>query len=157
MAKSQSRKSSTASGGYTNRIVDDVMSLASSLLRNRKDSGAEKLHTLAEATREYAASMTDLPNLREHVASASESIEGLSDYVMHTDVEHMVTDAGAFARRYPFATLGVTIAAGVVASRILLPARAAKPSRTKSRTTKRPVKQTARTRRGTNGHVQPNA
>jgi ElaB/YqjD/DUF883 family membrane-anchored ribosome-binding protein len=157
MAKSQSRKTSTTSGGYTNRIVDDVMSLASSLLRNRKDSGAEKLHTLAEATREYAASMTDLPNLREHVASASESIEGLSDYVMHTDVEHMVTDAGAFARRYPFATLGVTIAAGVVASRILLPTRVTPAAKSKPRASKRPVKQAARTRRGTNGHVQPNA
>ena len=133
------------------------MSLASSLLRNRKDSGAEKLHTLAEATRAYAASMTDLPNLREHVASASESIEGLSDYVMHTDVEHMVTDAGAFARRYPFATLGVTIAAGVVASRILLPARPARTSTAKSSTVRKPKKQATRSRRGTNGHVQPHA
>lgn len=46
------------------RIFDDVLSLAGTLARGRKDLGADKLHSLASLTRDYAASMTDLPNLQ---------------------------------------------------------------------------------------------
>jgi len=62
-----------------------------------------------------------MPKLRSQVASASESIEGLADYIMHTEIEHMVADAGTFARRHPLATIGVTVAAGVIASRLMRP------------------------------------
>jgi ElaB/YqjD/DUF883 family membrane-anchored ribosome-binding protein len=155
MAKAKQTKSSKGREGLSNRIIDDALALAGTLLRSRKEFGAEKLRSLAEATRDYATSMTDLPNLRVHVASASESIDGLADYVMHTDIEHMVTDAGTFARRYPFATLGVTVAAGVVATRLLRPTVVVVKPRT--RAARKPIKQTSRTRRGTNGHAQPHA
>lgn len=101
------------------RIFDDVLALAGTLARGRKDLGADKLHSLASLTREYAASMTDLPNLRVQVASAADSLEGVADYVMHTDIEQMVGDAGTFARRHPLATLAVTVAAGMAASRLM--------------------------------------
>ena len=101
------------------RIFDDVLALAGTLARGRKDLGADKLHSLASLTREYAASMTDLPNLRVQVASAADSLEGAADYVMHTDIEQMVGDAGTFARRHPLATLAVTVAAGMAASRLM--------------------------------------
>jgi hypothetical protein len=101
------------------RIFDDVLALAGTLARGRKDLGADKLHSLASLTRDYAASMTDLPNLRVQVASAADSLEGVADYVMHTDIEQMVGDAGTFARRHPLATLAVTVAAGMAASRLM--------------------------------------
>ena len=119
MAKAQRKASKTEREGMTYRIFDDVLALATTLLRSRKDYGAAKLQSLAEATRGYAASMTDLPNLRTQVACASESIEGMADYVLHTDVEHMAGDAVLFARRQPLATLGIAVAAGVVASRLM--------------------------------------
>lgn len=116
------------------RIFDDVLALAGTLARGRKDMGADKLHSLASLTREYAASMTDLPNLRVQVASAADSLEGVADYVMHTDIEQMVGDAGTFARRHPLATLAVTVAAGMAASRLMQ---------------RQPVKMTAGSRRKT--------
>jgi hypothetical protein len=112
------RNTSGAPNG-SRRIFDDVLALAGTLARGRKDLGADKLHSLASLTREYAASMTDLPNLRVQVASAADSLEGVADYVMHTDIEQMVGDAGTFARRHPLATLAVTVAAGMAASRLM--------------------------------------
>jgi ElaB/YqjD/DUF883 family membrane-anchored ribosome-binding protein len=140
------------------RIFDDILALAGSLLRSRKDLGADKLHTLAQATRDYAASLTDMPTLRAHATSASESLEGLAEYVMHTDIEHMVTDANNFARKHPLAALGVTVAAGIVASRLMRPASVSTttgPRRSTSK--KKKAKPVVRARRGTNGSAQPHA
>ena len=113
------RKSANGSQSGSRRVFDDVLTLAGTLARGRKDFGADKLHSLAESTREFAASMTDLPNLRVHVASAADSLEGVAEYVMHTDIEQMVGDAGTFARRHPLATLTVTVVAGMAASRFM--------------------------------------
>ena len=112
-------KSANGSQNGTHRIFDDVLALAGTLARGRKDLGAEKLHSLASSTREFAASMTDLPYLRLQVTSAAESLEGLSEYVMHTEIEQMAGDAGTFARRHPLTTLAVTVAAGIAAGRFM--------------------------------------
>ncbi len=150
MAKSQRSSFKTDGQNISSRIFDDVLALVGTLVRSRKDFGADKLHSLAEATREYAASMTDLPNLRTHVSSAAESIEGLSEYVMHTDVEHMMADAGTFARRHPFATLGVTVAAGVVVSRYIRPSPSTMKTSTR-KTTAKARRHPVQTPRGKNG------
>ena len=141
----------------TYHIFDDIMALAGTLLRSRKDAGAEKLQSLAEATRDYAASLTDLPKLKHQVASASESLEGLADYVMHTDIEHMVADVGNFARRHPLATIGVTVAAGVIANRLLRTAPVAASRKPKRNGSKRKAKSAIRPRSGANGSAQAHA
>ena len=161
-------KKTRTNGNYRNagaalhgsrRIFDDVLALAGTLVRSQKDMGADKLNSLASLTREYAASMTDLPNLRVQVASAADSLEGVADYVMHTEIEQMVGDAGTFARRHPLATLAVTVAAGMAASRLMhrQPVNTAAGSRRKSgsrRTSASGVgKRTAQARRNTNGHA----
>ena len=136
MAKStKARRSKGANGSHngSHRIFDDVLTLAGTLARGRKDLGADKLHSLASSTRGFAASMTDLPNLRVHVATAADSLESLSDYVMHTEIEQMVGDAGTFARRHPFATFAATVAAGVAASRFMWQ----QPTFAKSRSSRR--------------------
>jgi hypothetical protein len=82
----------------------------------------------------------------------------MADYVMHTEIEQMVGDAGTFARRHPLATLAVTVAAGMAASRLMYrqPARAAAGSRRKAgprAAAARAGKRGSQSRRSTNGHA----
>ena len=155
---SNHRNASSARDG-SRRIFDDVLALAGTLASGRKDLGADKLHSLASLTREYAASMTDLPNLRVQVASAADSLEGVADYVMHTEIEQMVGDAGTFARRHPLATLAVTVAAGMAASRLMYRQPRSATARSSRRTSSRrtsasgAAKRSAQARRNTNGHA----
>ena len=161
-------KKSRTNGNYRNasaalngsrRILDDVLALAGTLVRSQKDMGADKLNSLASLTREYAASMTDLPNLRVQVASAADSLEGVADYVMHTEIEQMVGDAGTFARRHPLATLAMTVAAGMAASRLMyrqpvkMTAASGRKASPRRASTSGARKRTAQARRNTNGHA----
>ncbi|MEP7173158.1 MAG: hypothetical protein ABI705_06685 [Aestuariivirga sp.] len=152
------RTASAALGG-SRRIFDDVLALAGTLAKGRKDLGADKLHSLASLTREYAASMADLPNLRVQVASAADSLEGVADYVMHTEIEQMVEDAGTFARRHPVATLAMTVAAGMAASRLMyrqpvkITAASSRKASPRRASTSGASKRTAQARRNTNGHA----
>jgi hypothetical protein len=167
MAKAtKSRRNKGANGSHngSHRIFDDVLALAGTLARGRKDFGAEKLNSLASSTRDFAASMTDLPNLRVHVATAADSLESLSDYVMHTEIEQMMGDAGTFARRHPFATFAATVAAGVAVSRFMWqqPTLAkTRPSGRSASASRRAApgarKQVPQARRGTNGKAHPHA
>ena len=119
MAKAKQFRGQQNHEGITHRIFDDVVDVASTLFRNRKALGAEKLQALAEATREYAASMTDLPTLQRQVNFASENIGNFADYVLNTDIKHMVSDATVLAKRRPLLTLGVAVAAGLAATRFV--------------------------------------
>jgi hypothetical protein len=167
MAKAtKTRRNKAASGSHngSHRIFDDVLALAGTLARGRKDFGADKLHSLASSTRDFAASMTDLPNLRVHVATAADSLESLSDYVMHTEIEQMVGDAGTFARRHPFATFAATVAAGLAVSRFMWqqPTFAKSPSNRRGTGARRRAapnarKQVPQARHGTNGKGQAHA
>lgn len=157
--KNGNKRSASATFGGSRRIFDDVLALAGTLASGRKDLGADKLLSLASLTREYAASMTDLPNLRVQVASAADSLEGVADYVMHTEIEQMVGDAGTFARRHPFATLAVTVAAGMAASRLMYrhpvtaTARSARSASARRASASGTGKRSAQARRTTNGHA----
>ena len=119
MAKAKKLNKQTNHGGMSHRIFDDVIELASTLFRNRKAIGAERLASLAEATREYAASMTDLPIIQRQINLASENLGNFSEYVLNTDIKHMVSDATVLAQRRPLLTLGVAAAAGLAATRLI--------------------------------------
>ena len=164
MAKSTSTGSNGHDKGIngSRRIFEDLLALAGTLARGRKEMGADKLHSLASSTREFAAAMTDMPNLRGHVASAAESLEDLSDYVLHTEIEQMAGDAGIFARRHPVATLTLTVMAGMAAGLFLRrPQVSAASSRRSASTTRRTApsgrKRPATARGGTNGKAQAHA
>lgn len=151
------RNAGAAQNG-SRRIFDDVLALAGTLARGQKDLGADKLLSLAALTRDYAASMTDLPNLRAQVASAADSLEGIADYVMHTEIDQMVGDAGTFARRHPLATLAATVAAGVAASRLMYrqPVNGPAASRRKASPRRSPAglgKRVSKARRNANGQA----
>ena len=144
----------------SHRLFDDILALAATLARGRQEFGAERLMTLAASTRDFAASLSDMPNLRAQAASAAESLDGLAEYVMHTDIEQMVKDAGAFARRHPLATLAITAAAGLAASRMMRPvasrtARNAVPKRKRAAPRTKPT--AAQSRRRANGQAHASA
>jgi ElaB/YqjD/DUF883 family membrane-anchored ribosome-binding protein len=157
-SKKPNRTSTKSAPRISYRILDDVLAVASTLVRSRKDFGAEKLNTLAAATRNYAASMTDLPNLKSHVENASNTIEELSEYMVHTDIDNMVRDAGSFVRRHPYTTLGLTIVAGLGASRMLRKSEETPAPKPRARVAKKnTAKQGGRTRKATNGSAHADA
>ena len=155
MAKAKQFRNQGNHEGITHRIFDDVVDVASTLFRNRKAVGAEKLHALAEATREYAASMTDLPTLQRQVNFASENIGNFAEYVFNTDIKHMVSDATVLARRRPLLTLGVALTAGLAATRFMT-SNATPPAPTKRRTKGKTTKQRAVAKRTLNGSAHAN-
>ncbi len=176
MAKTHRSSASQHTNNTSSRVLDDILALAGTLLRSRKDYGADKLNSLAQATREYANSLSDAPSLHSYVASASENIDELADYVMHTEIDQIIQDAGNFARRHPIATLGVTIGVGLLAGNMMRGSRStstaansrrasssSRTSRSNVRSTsrrsapKRARKQSARTTGVSNGSVQSNA
>ena len=124
MAKSKKKSYARSAQESSYRIFDDVMDVAAALLRSRKELGVAKLQSLAAATKDYATSMTDLPTLQQQALAASQGMENFAEYVMHTDVHHMMDDATVFARRRPLLTLGVAAAAGLAATRMLIGTRA---------------------------------
>jgi hypothetical protein len=145
---SKSRKVHGNGGGYRG-MYEDVMSLAGTLMRGQKDYGASKITSLADATREFAAAMPEMPTMRVYVDSAAARLEELSDYVAATDFDDMISDAGRLARRYPMATLGLAIAAGVGAAQFMhVPSFGGSGSRSRSSSRRRASSSRGRSRRG---------
>jgi hypothetical protein len=161
--RSTRRKPASSRETGSHRIFDDVLALAGTLARGRKDYGADKLRSLAESTRAFSASMTDLPNLRVQAACAADSLEGLAEYVLHTDIEQMVVDGGTFARRHPVAALAAAVAVGLAATRLLMPQKASAKTgparRAGSKRSASPAarKRTAPVKNGTNGRAHAGA
>ena len=146
---SKARKSNSSSTSH--RIYDDAWAIAETLFRSRRDLGAEKLQAIAEATREYAISMTSIPPLSEQIAFASDAIDELSKYLGKTDLEHIGSDALTYARRNPVATMGVALVLGVAAARILVPGQEPKKPNKKAKRSKSPPRKSMARHRGANG------
>ena len=148
----------------SHHVFDDILALAGTFARSRKEQGIDKLHSFAGSTRDFATSMTDVPNLKVQMASAGESLEDLAEYVLHTDIQHMLKDAETFARRHPIAALTMTVVAGMAVSRFLRPraVATAKPvskraGSSRRKTVSRSRKQVAQPRRTANGKAGAHA
>ncbi len=118
--KRNGRSEGAASGGY--RLMDDVKGLAETLFKNRREYGAEKLQSIAEATRDYAASLNSFPGISEKIDELSDSMTEFSEYISETDIETLISDAGLYARRKPIATMGIALVVGAAATQLLLAA-----------------------------------
>ena len=118
-ARLGNRRNGRANGGGSYNLVDDLLAMAGSLASSRKNFASAKLETLAGAVRECTSAMPDIPHVKAYASAAAESLDGLADYVMESDLATMVADAREFARRHPVATLTGTIAAGVVISQMM--------------------------------------
>jgi hypothetical protein len=154
-------RTGTGNGGLRRRegFYDDMLGLAGTLVRGQKTYGAARISDIAEATRNFADAVSEIPHLRVYVDSAAERLDELSEYVTEAEVEEMIDDVGDFARRYPFATLGIAIAAGVTASRLLqLPASWQSNQSSSPRSTRRTSRSTGprkSTRSGSGGSRRP--
>ena len=151
MAKAKQSYRQTTHEGMSHRIFDDVIDLASTLFRNRKAAAADQLQSLAEATHNYAAAMTDLPTLQRQVKLASDNMGNFAEYVLNTDIKHMVTDATVLAQRRPLLTLGVAAAAGLAATRLITTAGIPTAPATRRRSTNKSRKTSPVARRTMNG------
>ena len=147
----------------SHHVFDDILALAGTFARTRKEQGIDKLHSFAGSTRDFATSMTDVPNLKVQMGSAAESLEDLAEYVLHTDIQHMLKDAETFARRHPIAALTMTVVAGMAVSRFLRPRVVATPKTVSKRagsrrnTVSRSRKQVAQPHRTANGKAGAHA
>jgi hypothetical protein len=153
------RTGSKRSRGFSNQLFDNAISLAGVMARNGKDLGAEKILALADATRNYSGSVASVPNVKEYVTLAAESLEGLAKYVADTEFERMMDDAGEFSRRHPWAVVGAGLAAGLLAAQILR-AGVAKPQSFGLRSAPgraRPRKAAPRRSQQTNGRAHADA
>jgi hypothetical protein len=57
--------------------------------------------------------------MKAYATTAADSLEELADYVTESDLSEMVADAREFTRRHPLATLGGSIAAGLIITQLV--------------------------------------
>lgn len=108
------RTQGTAPNG-SSHLYDDVLSLASTLLRDRKEIGGRRLMELSESVRDMAQTLPEMPNLASYVGTTADSLTDLADYISGSELETIVSDANQFARRHPMMTMGIAAAAGLAA------------------------------------------
>ena len=123
-------------------FYDDALSLAGTLLRGRREMGADKIQSLAEAARDFAAKLPNMPNVKSYAADAAGRLEDLSGYIAETDFEQIIADTTAFARRNPMVTLGAAIVAGWWVTRMFYSPTQVQPVRS-APGRRRPAKQAA--------------
>jgi hypothetical protein len=124
MAQARKRRAANgrgrgSNGGTSHQFYNDILSLAGGLMSSRKEQGAESLSAIAEATRDYADRL-HMPNIGNYVSSAADQLDYLSEYMGENDFETMIEDAGHFAKRHPFAMLGLAAAAGLGITRMMM-------------------------------------
>jgi ABC-type multidrug transport system fused ATPase/permease subunit len=107
-------RSSTAS-----HLQSDVLGIAGTLFRGRQAAGAEKISSVADATRKLSENLSDIPSVQGYVESAAEQMEYLSDYVAENSLEQMVEDGAAFAKRHPLSTVAFAVALGYGFTKLL--------------------------------------
>jgi hypothetical protein len=150
--KSHRNRTRTAheSWATSNYFLDDALALAGTLAERKKEWGAEKISEFAEATREFAASMTTIPNPRNYVNAAAESLDDFSDYVRETEFEQIVTDASTLARRHPVVVMTGGVLAGLAAVKVLR-ASGTNPNFGRSAKSRKPSGGPSRARAGVSG------
>ncbi len=122
MARKASRKTSSILGRFTrsaSKSQSDMLGMAGSLFRGRQSAGADKIASVAEATRRLSEDLSDMPSVQGYVESAADQMEYLSDYVAENTLEQMVDDGSAFARRHPVSTVAFAIALGYGFTKLL--------------------------------------
>lgn len=116
----RARSRSRAEGGREGpAFLDDLLSMAGSLANSRKEYAAAQIESLADSVRQFSEAMPDIPTVKAYATTAADSLDELADYVVESDLTDMVADAREFTRRYPLATFGGSIAAGLVITQIV--------------------------------------
>jgi hypothetical protein len=100
-------------------LFDDMLNMAGSLASSRKEYAAAQLESLADSVRQFTDVMPDIPTMKAYAETAAESLDDLASYVTESDLSEIVADAREFTRRHPLATLGGSIAAGLVITQLV--------------------------------------
>ena len=100
------------------RMIDDVLSLAETLLSSKKDWVADKVSNLSTATHAYADALNDVPGVGSYASSTAETFDDFADYINDSDFNDLVRDGSLFAKRHPLQTLAGAVIAGVIATQI---------------------------------------
>lgn len=99
-------------------LIDDILTMAGSLANTRKAYAATQLESLAASVRQFSDTMPSVPTIKAYATAAADSLEDLANYVVESDLNDMAADAREFSRRHPLATLGGSIAAGLVITQL---------------------------------------
>ena len=117
--KRNNQKNKAGTRKNTNaRMIDDVFSLAGTLLSSKKDWVADKVSNLSTATRAYADALNDVPGFGSYASSTAETFDDFADYINDSDFNDLVRDGSLFAKRHPLQTLAGAVIAGVIATQI---------------------------------------
>jgi uncharacterized phage infection (PIP) family protein YhgE len=100
-------------------LLDDMLNMAGSLANSRKEYAAAQLESLAESVRQFTDVMPEIPTMKAYAETAAESLDELAAYVTESDLSEMVADVKDFTRRHPLATLGGSIAAGLIITQLV--------------------------------------
>lgn len=122
MAVSQTRRSPRArasQGREAPVFLDDLLAMAESLARSRKERASLQLETLAESVRQFSESLPAMPTVKTYAETAADGLEDLAGYVLDSDLPEMLSDARELARRHPVATFGGSIVAGIVIAQLV--------------------------------------
>jgi hypothetical protein len=136
-------------------MYGDILGIVGSLMRHRQESGAAKIGSIVNAARNFAADLTDTPNVKTYVHAAANQMEILSDYVSDSSLEQMMEDATAFAKRYPMATAAFAVAAGFGFTRLMTHGKADQRS-TSSNTSKRTASRSSTTTKASGKRTRSN-
>lgn len=122
MAVSQLRKSGRGASRQSREapvFLDDLLTMAESLARSRKERVSSQLEGLADSLRQFSGSLPSMPTVKTYADTAADSLEDLASYVLSRDLPEMVTAARDLARRHPVAIFGGSVVAGVVIAQLV--------------------------------------
>jgi hypothetical protein len=100
------------------QVLEDVLSLASTLLSSKKDWVADKVSNLSTVTHAYADALSEIPGVGTYATLTAESVDDLADYLSETDFPDIVRDGSIFAKKHPMQTLAGAVVAGIIATQI---------------------------------------
>jgi hypothetical protein len=100
-------------------IFEGLVGMAQSLANSKKDWGVEKINEFANATKGYASSLKDIPNVGSYVRAAADFLNDFAEYVSETEFEQILTDSSTFVKRHPIITASGCAVAGLMITYLL--------------------------------------
>lgn len=100
-------------------FADDLLAMAGSLASSRKDYASAQLETLAESFRLFGDGLPAMPTVKAYAESAADGLDELASYVLDSELPDILSDAREFARRYPLATFGCSVVAGLLLTQLV--------------------------------------
>ena len=120
MAQKRSTKKNKSRGrnNSVSHMVDDVLSLAGTLLSSKKDWVADKVSNLSGATHTYAEALSDVPGVGAYASSTANTFDDFAEYINNSDFNDLLRDGTVFAKKHPLQTLAGAVVAGIIATQI---------------------------------------